>query len=107
MQLRPRSCQIVDLKVRFKIPIGYCAILISRSSYASKGLWVYPGLIDANFDQSIVAIVYSFANKKIILEKGCRFCQILFLPYYVLPLINSNTLSFFNSTRGSLGSTGF
>lgn len=70
-----------------KVPDGYFALIINRSSTARKlGLAVVPGVIDSGYTGQLYACVYNLTDKKVKVEKGMRLAQVILLPRIVFPM---------------------
>lgn len=104
-----KSVGYIALNVAIKTPRGYFLMLASRSSTHKKGLMMANGIGIGDPDfcgdgDEYLAIFYNFTGKPVIVEKGKRIAQGLFVK-----TINSNWVEvekMKNKTRGGIGSTG-
>ena len=62
----------------FKIPRGYFGKIYARSSLAVRCSEIGGGIIDADCRGPVVVLFFNFSDKAIEIEKGNRFCQIIF-----------------------------
>ena len=69
----------VPLNVRMKIPADLCALLVSRSGLAVKGITTQAGLVESDYRGKISAVIQSSTNQSFTVKKGQRITQALFL----------------------------
>ena len=72
------SMKIIKTDIGFKIPRGYFGEIYARSSLAIRCTEVSGGVIDSDYRGPVSVIFFNFSNKSIEIEKGNRFCQIVF-----------------------------
>ena len=72
------SMKIIKTDIGFKIPGGYFGKIYARSSLAIRCTEVSGGVIDSNYRGPVSVIFFNFSNESIEIEKGNRFCQIVF-----------------------------
>ncbi|MFX1363711.1 MAG: dUTP diphosphatase [Promethearchaeota archaeon] len=105
-----KSLELVGCSLGFStaIPEGYYFKVVPRSGFALEGLSIVnsPGTIDSGYRNEWIAIVINLSNKKIILKKRDRICQIILAKMYEYEFIEMEELP--NSERGleGFGSTG-
>lgn len=91
-------------------PVGYVLTLAARSSLASKkGLMLANGIgtIDSDYcgpDDEILISVYNFTDQTVIVEKGERIAQGMFLKVEQGEWLETEEIS--DKSRGGFGSTG-
>lgn len=81
-----------------------CAMVCSRSGLAAKhGLIVLnaPGIVDADYSESIKVILYNTSSSAYTVEKGERIAQLVFTYAYRRPELVKD-----EGRQGGLGSTG-
>jgi len=83
MVIEPHGELPVDVpcNVSIKIPEGYWAMIINRSSTTRKlGLRVVSGVIDNGYTGPLYACVYNMTNQPVEVKKGMRLAQLIFFP---------------------------
>ena len=70
--------KIIKTDIGFKIPRGYLGKIYARSSLATRCTEVSGGVIDPGYRGPVSVIFFNFSDKSIEIEKGNRFCQIVF-----------------------------
>ena len=76
--IRPTASCIIRTDIGFKIPTGYLGKIHPRSSFALCFTNVEGGVIDAEYREPVSVIFFNFSDRFIHIEKGDRFCQIIF-----------------------------
>jgi dUTP pyrophosphatase len=100
----------IPTNVIVQIPDGYCLLVALRSSVpASLGLLMphAPGIIDQDFcgpQDEILVQVLNFRNDPVIVERGTRIAQALFVRTDRVPLAFQQRPT--KPNRGGFGSTG-
>ncbi len=108
--LSPFEATQIPLNLVVKIPKGYGLFLFSRSSTpARKGLMVANGVgvIDQDYngeEDELRLAALNFSKKKVVVERGERICQGIFLKLAVPKFTETKTMS--AKSRGGFGSTG-
>ena len=69
----------VPLNVRMAILTDLCALLVSRSGLAVKGITTQAGLIDSDYRGEISAVIHNSTNQSFTVKRGQRITQALFL----------------------------
>lgn len=109
VHLKPNEFKIIPLGVAMKLPLGYEALLIPRSSTFMKY-----GIIQAN-SIGLIDETYSgdndewkfpaYATREVFIPKNTRICQFRIIRHQpIIGFIEMNHLSYTN--RGGFGSTG-
>ena len=69
--------------VRFEIPEGYYGKLESKSGLNFKhSIVCLGGVIDSSYRGEIIVKLYNFGDKDVILSKGSKCVQIIFMKHY-------------------------
>lgn len=76
--LPPFELVLISTEEKVHIPNGYMGRVEGVSSLARIGLQIHitSGLLDSNFEGNITLEVINFNRYPIILEDGCRICQL-------------------------------
>lgn len=98
---------VFDTGVHVQIPAGFVGFLKSKSGLNVKSGIQSEGVIDSGYTGSIAVKLYNHGEKTVIIERGQKISQIVFLPIYTPELERVDELEAM-STRGSggFGSTG-
>jgi len=97
----------VKTGVHFEIPPGYVGIVFTRGSMGKKGKVVHHGVIDSGFRGEVSVFVRNSVCDEnglasgLIITKGDKVAQIVFLPIPKVKLIQVEELS--ESERGEKG----
>ena len=108
--IKPFEVKLIPLNLIVKVPKGYGLFLFSRSSTpGKKGLIIANGVgvIDQDFhgeDDELKTPVLNITKKKVVVEKGERICQGIFLKLAVGKFTEVKKMS--KKSRGGFGSTG-
>jgi dUTP pyrophosphatase len=99
----------VPLNNAIETPEGYFLLLVARSSTHKKGIWMANGvgIIDPDFsgdNDECHAVYYNFTEKPVLIEKGERIAQGLFIKREDIEFKEVNKME--NKTRGAWGTTG-
>ncbi len=109
VEILPGTVGLVHLNIAVETPPGHFLLLAARSSIHKKGL-IKPngiGIIDPDFcgdDDEIRATYYNFTNKPVIVEKGERIAQAVFVPIAKFEWQEVDKMQ--NKNRGGFGTTG-
>ena len=92
----------IDTGTFVELPRQLCAMVCSRSGLALRGLAVAnaPGIIDADYADTIKVLLHNRTQGDWVIEKGERIAQVVFVQYFTgddVPL---------EDRVGGLGSTG-
>ncbi len=108
--IAPFEVKLIPLNLIVKVPKGYGLFLFSRSSVPSKkGLIVANsvGVIDQDYngeEDELKLSVLNITKKKVVVEKGERICQGIFLKLGVANFKEVKKMSV--KSRGGFGTTG-
>lgn len=109
-EIQPQSIGLIPANVIIEVPFGYALILASRSSTPLKKGLSTPhgiGIIDHDYcgeNDELKIQVYNFTNQPVIIEKGQKIAQGLFVRVDKVKLNEVNQMQ--NESRGGFGSTG-
>ncbi|MCL4354455.1 dUTP diphosphatase [Patescibacteria group bacterium] len=109
-EVMPFEVKLIPLNLVVKVPKGYGLFLFSRSSTPSKkGLIVANsvGVIDQDYngeEDELKLSVLNVTKKKVVVEKGERICQGIFLKLAVGKFSESAKMG--KKSRGGFGTTG-
>lgn len=92
----------VDTGTYVSMPVDLCALVCSRSGLALRGLAVAnaPGIIDADYGDTIKVLLHNRTQGDWIIEAGDRIAQLVFTPFVVGDDVPAD------ERQGGLGSTG-
>lgn len=108
--IKPFEVKLIPLNLVVKVPKGYGLFLFSRSSTPSKkGLIVANsvGVIDQDYcgeEDELKLSALNITKKKVLVEKGERICQGIFLKLAVASFKETKKMS--KKSRGGFGTTG-
>ena len=108
--INPWEMKLISLNLIVKVPKGYGLFLFSRSSVpVKKGLMIANsvGVIDQDYsgeEDELKTLVLNVTKKKVVVEKGERICQGIFLKLAVAKFSEVKKMS--SKSRGGFGSTG-
>lgn len=108
--LKPWEMKLIPLNLIVKIPRGHGLFLFSRSSIPSKkGLMIANGVgvIDQDYngeEDELKTLVLNATKKKVVVEKGERICQGIFLKLAIGKFSEVKKMT--QKSRGGFGSTG-
>lgn len=108
--LNPFEVTLIPLNLVVKVPKGYGLFLFSRSSVPSKkGIMVANGVgvIDQDYsgeEDELKLSAINITKKKVVVEKGERICQGIFLKLSTVKFKEAKKMS--NKSRGGFGTTG-
>lgn len=98
----------VKTGICFEIPPEYVGILFARSSYGKKGITIHHGIIDCEYRGEIILYIRNtfrdeknYAIPEIVIKRGDKIAQIVFIPIPKVNLIQVDNLS--ESDRGEKG----
>lgn len=109
VEILPGTVGLVHLNIAVETPHGYFMMVAARSSIYKKGL-IKPngiGIIDPDFcgdDDEIRASYYNFTDKPVLVEKGERIAQGVFIPIMKFGWQEVEKMD--NKNRGGFGTTG-
>ncbi len=108
--INPWEMKLIHLNLIVKVPKGYGLFLFSRSSVpVKKGLMIANsvGVIDQDYsgeEDELKTLVLNVTKKNVVVEKGERICQGIFLKLAVAKFSEVKKMS--SKSRGGFGSTG-
>ena len=75
--LKPGEVSVVPAGFRCKIPSGYHAKILSRSSMGKKGIIIpnQPGLIDSDYTDEIKVLLLNLGKEDFQIQRGDRIAQ--------------------------------
>ena len=95
----------IPLNVRMALPTDLCALLVSRSGLAVKGITTQAGLIDSDYRGEISAVIHNSTNQSFTVKKGQRITQALFLKASSINFNEVRELMEPDSNHSGFGST--
>ena len=107
--LSPGERRMVPTGIRVAIPEGYVGLCFPRSGLASKlGITLSNcvGVIDSGYRGVIGATLINLSDKKQLLHKGERVCQLVVMPYATCELEVVDKLDDTARGTGGFGSSG-
>ena len=110
IEVAPKSIVIVPLNIVVKTPAGFVFLIAPRSSLAKKkGLFQgnHVGVIDQDYcgdSDEVGFCAYNFTDERVVIDKGERIAQGMFLPVEKAELIQVEKMD--DKNRGGFGSTG-
>lgn len=96
---------ILETGVSLKMPYGYYAMVCSRSGMAAKSSTFVlnaPGIIDADYTDTIKVILHNTGHRPFNCKKGDRIAQLVFVPVVQVATALKTSVE----RVGGLGSTG-
>ena len=109
VEILPGTVGYVHLNIAVETPPGHFMLLAARSSIHKRGL-IKPngiGIIDPDFcgdDDEVRATYYNFTDKPVLIEKGERIAQAVFIPTATFKWEEVQKMN--NKNRGGFGTTG-
>jgi dUTP pyrophosphatase len=110
MTIQPKSLAFIPTNLIIEIPAGYMLMVASRSSTPKKNGLLIPhgvGIIDQDFHgekDELLMQMYNFTDQEVIVAKGERIGQAVFIQIYKCEWEEANEMSV--PSRGGFGSTG-
>lgn len=107
--IEPHSVGYAPLNICVATPVGYMLMLAARSSLHKKGLMLVNGVAIGDQDfcgngDEYKAALFNFTNSRVVVEKGDRVVQGLFVPILRADWDERDDLG--EPDRGGFGSTG-
>lgn len=97
----------VPTGVRVKLPTGYWALVINRSSTPRKmGIEVVPGIIDNGYTGELYACCFNRTGRGINISAGTRLAQFILLPAFIPQILEVDKLPETERSEQGFGSTG-
>jgi dUTP pyrophosphatase len=106
---------VVSTGLYLALPEGWAALVCSRSGLATRGIFVVnaPGVIDSGYRGEVKVILGSLADEPVLIMKGDRIAQLLFMQTSTPPIHRHETHGAWEQKWGKtdrgvngLGSTG-
>lgn len=106
--LQPGEIKILGCGIALELPEDICALVLSRSGLATKGIFVVnaPGLIDPDYRGEIKVILGNISQEPFQINTGDRIAQLLFVKTANVELVQTQELSQTKRGEKGLGSTG-
>lgn len=106
--IRSGTTELVKTGISLAIPEGYCGLVQGRSGLSLKGNYhVKTGTIDSDYRGEIGVIVSNADHSEdLIIAKGDRIAQILFIAVSQVDFIECDNLDDTERGSGGFGSTG-
>lgn len=95
-----------DTGVHLQIPIGYGAIIVSKSGLNDKYSVQSTGLIDAEYTGAIKVKLYNHGHAAVRIEKGQKISQFVIVPVLTPDLDLTDHMEETERGDGGFGSTG-
>ena len=87
VDIPPQTSYAIDTGVHVEIPHGYCGLLVAKSGLNVKHNVLSTGLIDSDYQGSIVVNVYNHdPNKCLTIFPKDKITQLVILPCLILPI---------------------
>ena len=107
IQPLPSKAQLIRAGVHIKIPEGYFAKVVGRSSAANKyGLLVHTATIDNGYTGEMFVCCWNMTGEPVIIKKGTRLAQVIFLPITLFTMEEVEELPDTERSQAGFGSTG-
>ncbi len=108
-EIEPKKVKLIPLNIALEIPKGYFVLLANRSSTFKLGITCINGIGVGDHDfcgdnDEYMFPALNYTNKKVVIERGTRCCQMLILPVANVEVEEVDNLE--NPDRGGFGSTG-
>ena len=109
VEILPGTVGYVHLNIAVETPPGHFMLLAARSSIHKKGL-IKPngiGIVDPDFcgdEDEIRGTYYNFTNKPVLIERGERIAQAVFVP--IASFAWKEVKRMRSKSRGGFGTTG-
>ncbi len=106
VEIEPGATGVVPTDVSMEIPRGWYGQVKSRSGLGTKGVVVTAGVVDSTYRGNIKVVIINCGRKTLLLKRGDRIAQMVFLPVPDVEFIVVDSLE--GSERGDkgFGSTG-
>ncbi len=104
-----RTIAYIPLNVAIEPPLGYFVLLAARSSLHKRGLMSANGIgiVDRDYSgntDEYTAVLYNYTDKDVVVEKGDRLMQGVFVPHVRGEWEEVEDMG--NKNRGGFGTTG-
>ena len=107
--IRPQTTVKIPTGLSFEVPEGYFGGVYARSGLATKqGLRPANavGICDSDYRGEYIVPLHNDSNETRIIEPGQRIAQVIFQPYLLCELEESDNLTQTKRGDGGFGSTG-
>ena len=96
----------IDLGIAFETPMGYCGMVLERSSQGKVGIDSIGILVDFGYTGNVHVTLVNHGFDSYKVKKGDRICQIIFPMIYTGEMIEVSELSKSNRGIKNHGSSG-
>lgn len=105
--IEAKSQALVSTGIAMAIPDGWFGQINPRSSVASKrNLRIGARVIDSDYRGEVYINIHNDNDSDILIERGERIAQIIFMEHYIQPLTEVDSLDETVRGTGGFGSTG-
>ena len=98
--------KLINIGIAIELPSFLCAIIRARSSQHTKGIFVYPGLIDPDYRGDIGPVIYNFSRTSVRYVPGDRVGQLQFMYVPKISLKEVSKINVTDRNTNRCGSTG-
>lgn len=77
--LTSTAVHLIDTYIKGPLGQGFCALLLGRVSTSHQGIFVLPGVIDADYTGVVKAMVYTL-SPPVSIPAGSQHILFLFIP---------------------------
>lgn len=114
--VEPGKSVLIESGIKIEIPIGYCGIIMNKSSVATKlRLIVGAAVIDSGFEGEIKIDLHNIGDKTVEIEEEQKIAQLVIVPIICPELIKEKESNLYKKLKqigtnfrgeGGFGSTG-
>lgn len=102
-----KNSTTLKTNLRLAIPVGYVALLKSRSGFAFRwSLETGAGVIDSDYRGEISILVHNLGDRPVDFKAGDRVCQMLIVPVASPEFVLVDSLDETDRAEGAYGHTG-
>ncbi len=98
--LNPYQSLLTDSKIKFLIPPGYLGQITVNSDQENLNLYIFPGVIENDYTDTIKLVIRNLTNETIALPIGSSVAQLLIIPVVQPELKDKNETNTENSSFG-------
>jgi dUTP pyrophosphatase len=103
----PRTVNDVPTGIRARLPEGYYARIVARSStFRNRGLLVVEGIIDNGYTGELFVCVYNPGQHSVLVEEGERLAQLILCPIVDVQFERVDSLGTTERGNRGFGSSG-
>lgn len=103
--LKGREVTKIPLRFKLVLPPWLWVQILDRSSMGLKGLTVFGGVIDPDYQGEISVMIYNTKCTDYLIEKGDRIAQLVF-HYAITPSMINQDITYKIRNEDGFGSTG-